>query len=232
VLNAAGYTGVDLAETHEDDAVAANATGPGILARTATAAGARLVHFSTDYVFDGNATTPYAEDHPLEPRGAYGRSKAEGERLVRSGASDALIIRTAWTYGEHGANFAKTMLRFAGERDTVDVVNDQRGQPTWTLDLATRVVEMMDADCPAGVYHGTNTGEATWFDFAREVFRDAGLDPERVRPTDSTAYVRPAPRPAYSVLGQAAWPAIGLSPMRPWREALAAAFAAGALGLQ
>jgi dTDP-4-dehydrorhamnose reductase len=230
VVNAAGYTRVDAAESHEDEAFAVNATGAGNVARAAARLGARVVYISTDYVFDGIARTPYKEDHPLDPRGAYGRSKAAGERLVRAASDDALIVRTAWTYGEYGSNFVSTMLRLAAERDTVDVVDDQRGQPTWTRDLAGKIVELLDSDVPGGTYHGTNSGSATWFEFAREIFRLAGFDPERVRPTDSTGYSRPAPRPAYSVLGHDGWAAAGLAPMRPWTDALRTAFATGAVG--
>jgi dTDP-4-dehydrorhamnose reductase len=122
------------------------------------------------------------------------------------------------------------MLRLAGERETVDVVDDQRGQPTWTLDLAHRVIEMLDRSVPGGIYHSTNSGSATWFELARNVFRLGGYDPERVRPTDSAGYARPAPRPAYSVLGHDGWAAVRLPPMRPWGDALDAAFAAGAVG--
>ena len=230
VLNAAGYTAVDLAETHEDDAVLVNASGAENLAKAAAATGARLVHVSTDYVFDGAAASPYPEGFRLDPQGAYGRSKAEGERRIRAALNDAIIVRTAWTYGQHGPNFASTMLRLAAERETVDVVDDQRGQPTWTLDLAARIVEMLDTDVPGGTYHGTNAGSASWFEFAREIFSLAGLDPERVKPTSSAHFVRPAPRPAYSVLGHDGWAAVGLPPMRPWQDALSAAFVAGAVG--
>jgi dTDP-4-dehydrorhamnose reductase len=230
VLNAAGYTRVDDAESHEQDAFRVNALGAEIVAHATAATGARVVYFSTDYVFDGVASAPYGESQPVDPRGAYGRSKAEGERLVRAAHPDALIVRTAWTYGQHGSNFVSTMLRLAGERETVDVVDDQRGQPTWTLDLAHRVIEMLDRSVPGGIYHSTNSGSATWFELARNVFRLGGYDPERVRPTDSAGYARPAPRPAYSVLGHDGWAAVRLPPMRPWGDALDAAFAAGAVG--
>lgn len=230
VVNAAAYTAVDAAEEHEDDAYAINATGAGLLAHAAADAGARFVQVSTDYVFRGDATSPYPEDAPLDPLGAYGRTKAAGERLVREAHPGAHIVRTAWLYGEHGASFPRTMLRLAAERDTVSVVTDQVGQPTWTNDLAAAIVALVDADAPAGVYHGTNAGEASWFDFARATFELAGLDPERVQPTDAASFVRPAPRPSYSVLGHAAWDRVGVTEPRPWRDALAAAFAAGALG--
>ena len=227
IINAAGYTRVDDAESHEDDAFATNALGAENLARAAAESGARLIHFSTDYVFDGLASTPYEEAHLRAPQNAYGRSKADGERRVLEADPGATILRTAWLYGAHGPNFAATMLRLAGDRQTVDVIDDQRGQPTWTRDVAGRAVEMLDADTPGGIYHATNSGETTWFGFAREVFRLAGLDEARVHPTDSASFVRPAVRPGYSVLGQLGWNAVGLAPLRDWRVALAAAFDSG-----
>jgi dTDP-4-dehydrorhamnose reductase len=228
VINSAAYTKVDDAETHEDDAQAVNATGPALLAEAAVRHGAKLVTISTDYVFDGNGTAPYAEDAPTDPLNAYGRTKAAGEALVREIAPDSsYVVRTAWIYGAHGPNFAATMLRLAATHDTVSVVTDQVGQPTWTGDLAARIVEMLDADAPAGTYHGTNSGQGSWYDFTRAIFSENGLDPERVLPTDSAAFVRPAPRPAYSVLGHEGWSRAGLAPMRDWREALHAATAAG-----
>jgi dTDP-4-dehydrorhamnose reductase len=231
VINSAAYTKVDDAETHEDDAHAVNATGPELLAAAAVRHGAKLVTISTDYVFDGNGTAPYAEDAPTDPINAYGRTKAAGEALVRQIAPDSsYVVRTAWIYGAHGPNFAATMLRLAATHDTVSVVTDQVGQPTWTGDLAARIVELLDADAPAGIYHGTNAGQGSWYDFTRAIFAENGLDPERVLPTDSTAFVRPAPRPAYSVLGHDAWSRAGLAPMRDWREALHAATAAGVFG--
>ena len=230
VINASAYTKVDDAESHESDAFAVNAVGAGNLATAAAAAGAKLVQVSTDYVFDGGATTPYAESTPTAPVSAYGRSKAEGERLVLAAHPDgSYIVRTAWLYGENGGNFARTMLSLAASRPTVSVVDDQLGQPTWTLDLANQIVALLDNDAPAGVYHGTNSGSTSWFGFARAVFAESGLDPDRVLPTTSADFVRPAPRPAYSVLGHDAWTAAGIAPMRPWREALAAAVAAGAV---
>ncbi|MDH6235931.1 dTDP-4-dehydrorhamnose reductase [Cryobacterium sp. CG_9.6] len=229
VINAAAYTKVDDAETHEDAAYAVNAVGAKNLAIAASVAGVRMVQVSTDYVFNGSATTPYAENTPRDPISAYGRTKAAGEEFVLAhNAPASYIVRTAWLYGQHGPNFAKTMLRLAATHDTVSVVNDQFGQPTWTSDLAAQIVYLLDADAPAGIYHGTNAGKTSWFDFARAVFVSAGLDPERVLPTDAAGFVRPAPRPAYSVLGHDAWRAAGLEPMRPWQEALTAAAAEGA----
>ena len=230
IVNCAAYTKVDDAETHEDLAYAINATGAANLARAAAANGARLVQVSTDYVFDGTATTPYPEDAQRRPVSAYGRTKAAGEQLTAElNPGRTLIVRAAWLYGAHGPNFARTMLRLAAERDELTVVDDQIGQPTWTLDLAHQIAALVDAAAPAGVYHATNSGRASWFDFAQAVFREAGLDPARVKPTDSSQFVRPAPRPAFSVLGHGAWSKIGLKPLRPWREALADAAAQGVL---
>jgi dTDP-4-dehydrorhamnose reductase len=224
VINCAAYTKVDDAETHEAEAFAVNATGAGNLAAAAAKHGSRFVQLSTDYVFDGTATEPYSEDAPRHPVSAYGRTKAEGERLaLEHNPGRTFIVRTAWLYGEHGPNFVKTMLRLAAEHETVTVVTDQLGQPTWSLDLATRIVELLDAGAPTGIYHATNSGRASWYEFAKEVFSVAGLDPDRVKPTSSAQFVRPAPRPAYSVLGQEGWRRAGLAPLRDWKEALAAA---------
>jgi dTDP-4-dehydrorhamnose reductase len=181
-------------------------------------------------VFDGSASSPYDEATPQKPISAYGRTKAAGERLALAAhPNGTYVVRTAWTYGAGGPNFAKTMLRLAASHDTVSVVTDQLGQPTWTGDLARQIVELLDSDAAPGVYHGTNAGEASWFDFTREIFRVVGLDPERVRPTTSAEFVRPAPRPSYSVLGHDAWAKAGISPMRNWRAALSAAHSAGVL---
>ena len=232
VINAAAYTKVDDAETHEDEAYAVNATGALNLATAAAEAAAKFVSISTDYVFNGSASKPYAEDEPYDPISAYGRTKAAGERLaLEANPESTYIVRTAWLYGAGGPNFAKTMLAIADSRETWTVVDDQVGQPTWTADLAVQIVELIDADAPAGIYHGTNSGSTSWFGFARAVLEEAGLDPERISPTDSAAFVRPAPRPAFSVLGHDRWAAAGLTPMRDWREALSEAAAAGVLEL-
>lgn len=230
VVNCAAYTKVDDAEAHEAEAYAVNATGPANLAAACARQGARLATISTDYVFDGTATSPYEEDRPRDPLNAYGRTKAAGEELaLQRHPGGTYVVRTAWLYGAHGPNFARTMLQLAASRDTWSVVDDQVGQPTWTADLAVQIVRLLESEAPAGVYHGTNSGQATWYEFARAVLEEAGLDPERIQPTDSSAFVRPAPRPAYSVLAHGAWSRAGLTPMRPWREALRAAAAAGVL---
>ena len=230
IINAAAYTRVDDAEADESTATLVNARGAENLARAAAAHGAVFVQFSTDYVFDGSASEPYAEDAPLNPLGAYGRSKAAGERAaLDANPWRTVILRTAWLYGEHGPNFARTMLRLADERDTVDVVADQFGQPTFTRDVATQTIALLDSGIVAGVFHATNSGRASWFEFARAVFEGAGLDPDRVKPIDGAQFDRPAPRPANSVLGHDAWQATGLAPMRPWREALDEAQKTGAV---
>ncbi|MGO2110207.1 MAG: dTDP-4-dehydrorhamnose reductase, partial [Pseudoclavibacter sp.] len=232
VVNAAAYTRVDDAETDEAAAYAVNATGAANLAAAAREAGARFVQLSTDYVFRGDASEPYPEDAPLDPISAYGRTKAEGERLARSEHPDGtLIVRTAWLYGAGGGNFARTMAKLAASRPSVDVVTDQLGQPTFTGDLADQIVALLDAGAPAGNYHGTNAGAVSWHGFAREIFRLVGADPDAVHETDSSAFVRPAPRPAYSVLGHDRWHAVGVAPMRPWLDALEVAAKQGVLAV-
>ncbi|MEO3746897.1 dTDP-4-dehydrorhamnose reductase [Plantactinospora sp. B5E13] len=232
VLNAAAWTDVDGAESREADATAVNGDGVAHLARACAETGARLIHVSTDYVFAGDATRPYPEDAPTAPVNAYGRSKLAGERAVfRLLPRTGYVVRTAWLYGAHGPNFVRTMLRLAAERPHLDVVDDQHGQPTWSYALAERLVELAEAagrgDAPAGAYHGTATGQTTWYGLAREVFRWAGLDPERVRPTTSDRFPRPARRPGYSVLGHAGWARAGLPPLPHWRDQLAAALRPG-----
>jgi dTDP-4-dehydrorhamnose reductase/4-ketoreductase len=224
VVNCAAYTAVDDAESDEARALEINGDGPRLLARACAAHGARMIHVSTDYVFSGEArTTPYPEDHPTGPRTAYGRTKLAGERAVLEELPQAsAIVRTAWLYGVHGTNFVRTMIGLEARRDTLDVVDDQRGQPTWSADVAERIADLgvrlgLDAH---GVFHATNSGEATWYELAREVFSLIGADPDRVRPTSSAAFPRPAPRPAYSALAHRRWQEIGLPLPRDWRSAL------------
>nr|WP_308404864.1 dTDP-4-dehydrorhamnose reductase [Streptomyces sp. 35G-GA-8] len=231
VVNCAAWTAVDDAETKEAEALAVNGTGPRVLAEACEASGAVLIQVSTDYVFAGDAGAPYGEDDPTGPRSAYGRTKLAGERAVLDTVPETgFVVRTAWLYGAGGGNFVRTMIKLEGIKDTLDVVDDQLGQPTWTGDLADRLVLLglgaLAGTAPAGVYHGTSGGETTWFGFTREIFRLLGADPERVRPTTSEAFVRPAPRPAYSVLGHDRWKAAGIEPIRDWRTALGEAFPA------
>jgi dTDP-4-dehydrorhamnose reductase/4-ketoreductase len=224
VVNCAAYTAVDDAETDEARALEINGEGPRLLARTCAAHGARLLHVSTDYVFDGDRRAePYPEDHPPAPRTAYGRTKLAGERAVLEELPDAsVVLRTAWLYGAHGRSFVRTMIELEGRRDTVDVVDDQRGQPTWSADVAARLADLgpLVGRGATGVFHATAAGETTWYGLAREVFALIGADPDRVRPTGSAAYPRPAPRPAYSALAHGRWQQTGLPAPRDWRSAL------------
>jgi dTDP-4-dehydrorhamnose reductase len=236
VVNCAAWTAVDDAEAHEDEALAVNGTGPAhvaaAIAAGSAAAGCRLVHLSTDYVFAGDAAAPYAEHAVPGPRTAYGRTKLAGEQAVRGLLPQAgTVVRTAWLYGAHGPNFVRTMIRLEHERPAVDVVADQRGQPTWTADVARQVIALAGSGAPAGVYHATSSGVATWFDLAREVFLLLGADPDRVRAVSTSAFPRPAPRPAYSVLGHDAWASAGLQPIGDWRLSLRRAFPALSRGL-
>lgn len=229
VINCAAWTAVDDAEAHEPDALRINGCGTRHLAAACAVTGAHMLQVSTDYVFAGDATSPYREDGKTDPRSAYGRTKLAGEEAVLSVLPDAgYVVRTAWLYGAGGSNFVRTMIKLERSKETLDVVDDQRGQPTWTVDLADRLVRLGQAAtsgaAPAGIYHGTSSGEGTWFDLARETFRLLGADPERVRPTTSGAFVRPAARPAYSVLGHERWRDVGIDPIRDWRLALAEAF--------
>jgi dTDP-4-dehydrorhamnose reductase len=230
VVNCAAWTAVDDAESQEAAAYAVNAVGAASVARAARRTGARVVHVSTDYVFDGAGTAPYREDAVPGPRSAYGRTKAAGEWAVRAEAPDHLVVRTAWLYGAGGPCFPKTIARVARERGGLDVVDDQVGQPTWTVDLADLVVRLVDAGAPAGTYHGTSSGMTSWHGFARAIVAAAGLEPDIVRPTTSADFQRPAPRPAYSVLGHDALVAAGVEPIGPWgrRWELAAGAVLGA----
>ncbi len=222
VINCAAFTAVDAAEDEEDVAYAVNAIGPRNLARAAAAAGARMVHISTDYVFAGDATEPYAEDAPMNPVGAYGRTKAAGEAAVRESGADALILRTAYLYGRGGPCFPKTIAKAGRERGALSVVDDQIGQPTWTRDVADFMLRLLAADAPAGTYHATSAGQCSWYDFAKEVVASAGLR-DIVSPTDSSGSARKAPRPAWSVLGHTAHEALGIEGIGDWRERWAVA---------
>ena len=225
VLNAAAWTDVDGAERFEVEATAVNGDGVANLARACAAAGARLVHVSTDYVFAGGASRPYPEDAPTAPVNAYGRSKLAGELAVAKLLPEAgYLVRTGWLYGWHGRNFVTTVLRLADQREHLDVVDDQRGQPTWSYALAGQLLVLADAALSGraapGVYHGTTSGPTTWYGLARAVFALRGLDPDRIRPTTSAQFPRPAPRPAYSVLAHERWAAAGLPALPDWHATL------------
>jgi dTDP-4-dehydrorhamnose reductase len=227
VINCAAWTAVDDAESHEDTALAVNGMGPANLAVACAAAGTRLVHLSTDYVFSGTARQPYPEDAIADPRTAYGRTKLAGERAVLGHLpSTGYVVRTAWLYGAHRPNFVRTMIRLARDRPAVDVVDDQQGQPTWTVDVATQIVALVWSGAAPGYYHATSSGQTSWCGLAREVFRLLGADPARVRAVASGTVGRPAPRPAYSVLGHDRWADAGIAPIRDWRQSLRQAFPA------
>ena len=227
IVNTGAYTAVDAAETDEDRAYAINATGPALLAAEAARTGAKLLQLSTDYVFDGTATEPYPVDAPTNPQSAYGRTKLAGEQAVRELAPEhGYVIRTAWVYGAGGKNFVKTMARLEANRETLTVVGDQIGSPTWTYDLAGRLVDLARSDQPAGVYHLSGGGRTSWHGLAQAVFAELGQDPARVQAITTAEYPTPAKRPAFSVLSDAEWLATGLPPMMDWQDALVAAFAA------
>jgi dTDP-4-dehydrorhamnose reductase len=226
VVNTAAWTDVDGAETDEVGAYAVNATGPAHLAAACAEAGATLIHLSTDYVFDGLADKPYEIDDQTAPASAYGRTKLAGEQAVLALCPASYVVRTAWVYGAVGKNFVKTMARLARERDTLTVVDDQHGSPTWSADLATGLIELILSGASFGLYHFTNAGDTTWHSFAQAIMEEIGVDPAKVLATTTAAFPRPAPRPAFSVLSNRSWLDAGLTAPRPWRDALSAAFAA------
>ena len=205
IVNCAAYTAVDKAEDDVETCNRLNTLGVANIAACAKKIGARLIHISTDYVFDGTSTRPYAEDDATNPIGVYGQTKRNGELAALENNPDSYIIRTAWLYGKHGNNFVATMLRLMNERDEIKVVDDQRGSPTWVFDLASAVLSVMEKDVPFGIYHYTNEGNISWFDFAKEIYRqgrELGLIVKNciVNPCTSAEYPAKVKRPAYSVL--------------------------------
>jgi dTDP-4-dehydrorhamnose reductase len=222
IINCAAFTDVDAAQTQQQACWDVNVAVPEALARASTATGARLIHISTDYVFDGTATSPYAETAPVSGLGVYGRTKAAGEAAALAVDATATIVRTAWLYAPRRKNFVATVLRLAAGGGALRIVDDQFGQPTFARDVAGRIIEIIDRNTQPGVYHATNSGQATWFDFASEILRLWGYD-NALQPICSGELQRPAPRPAFSVLGHEAWRATGLPPLRDWRSALASA---------
>ena len=228
VINCAAWTDVDGAESHEVEALRVNSDGPENLALAAKHCNSKLIHVSTDYVFSGEGQTPWQVVDEINPQSAYGRTKALGEsRVLATYPDSSFVVRTAWLYSPWGKNFAKTMtklaLKGAGE---VRVVNDQIGQPTSASDLAKQLVDLGLSNSPTGMYHGTNSGQATWFEFAQEIYKIAGADVGRVTPVSSTEYPRLAKRPSYSVLSHDAWANTSVQPLRDWRIALADAMPA------
>ena len=200
IINCAAYTNVDAAEEHEDVALAVNGHAAGNLARAAGRIGARLVHVSTDYVFDGQKSEPWLESDTPAPLGAYGRTKLAGEEQVAEAGGEYAIVRTAWLFGAGGPNFCDTMLRLAEERDSVSVVTDQIGSPTWAGHLSPALIELAERSGDVGIFHGVGAGQCSWNELTLELFERAGVAC-RVLPTTSAEFKRPAPRPAWSVLG-------------------------------
>jgi len=220
IVNSAAWTDVEGAESNPDRARAVNTVGASNLAAAAKAVGAIFVQISTDYVFSGAANRPWQEDALCVPSSVYGATKAAGEVAVMNEyAEHTYIFRTAWLFSQWGKNFAKTMTRLAfSEKGEVAVVRDQVGQPTWAMDLAVRIVDSVLEGLPFGIYHATNSGEASWFDFARKVFELSGASVSRVVPITSNQILSPVKRPMYSVLGHDKW--TDLPPMRNWESAL------------
>ena len=228
IVNTAAWTNVDGAETNQSIAYSVNALGPQNLAIAASKIGAQLVQVSTDYVFSGERTTPWRENAAYNPQSVYGSTKCDGEKFVQATLpTDSYIVRTAWLYSAKGKNFTKTMTNLAiNSAGEVMVVNDQLGQPTFAGDLARQIVELVLSGAPVGIYHGTNSGQASWFEFAQEIFRLAGADDSRVIPVPTSEYPQPAKRPSYSVLGHDAWAITTVPVMRDWRIALTEAMPA------
>lgn len=221
VINAAAYTAVDRAEEDEAVALAVNGTAVGILGRACAAVGVPMVHVSTDYVFDGTLAegASYREDDPTAPLSAYGRTKLAGEQALAASGARAWTVRTQWLYGLGGPNFVETMLKLAVDRDVLTVVDDQVGSPTSTHSLAPLLWSLLQVQPPTGLYHGVNRGACSWFDFARAIFEGAGVD-VRVDPVPTSAFPRPARRPARSVLAtDKLRDALGVD-IPTWRSAL------------
>ncbi|OVE35723.1 dTDP-4-dehydrorhamnose reductase [Priestia aryabhattai] len=218
VLHSAAHTQVDLAESEPDQAFLINAYGTRNVAVAAEAVGAKLVYVSTDYVFDGTNDEPYNEFSPTSPLGVYGKSKLAGEQFVRDLHSKFFIVRTSWVYGKHGANFVKTMLKLGKERKELSVVADQRGCPTYTLDLANAILELVNSE-KYGVYHISNSGSCSWYEFAKAIFEEADIE-VKVHPCGTEDFPRVAPRPSFSTFRHMSLELNGFTLPRSWRDAL------------
>jgi len=226
VINCAAYTNVDKAEQEQELAFLVNRDSARAVAEGVAAYGGRLLHVSTDFIFGGEQSHPYAEDDPANPQGVYGQSKWDGEQAVQAIMPDAVILRTAWVYGIHGHNFVKTMLRLAAERDELRVVDDQIGTPAWTADITRALLFLTKADA-RGVFNFTNEGVASWYDFASEIIanaRDLGfpLKVKKISPIPTVDFPLPATRPAYSVLSKVKIRQALDYPIPHWRQSLTA----------
>ena len=226
LINCAAWTNVDAAEEFPEKATRVNQVGPRNMARAAKELKIPLIHISTDYVFSGQSRQPWSTDSKTEPMSTYGLSKLLGEKEISKNLDrNFYILRTAWLYGPYGRNFSKTILKKAlTSKDSINVVNDQIGQPTTTKSLAEQIFKVAQQNIPSGTYHATNTGQASWWDFAREIFELAGEDVERVRSSTSEDFPSNVKRPKYSVLDQSAWSKVGMETMPEWRRALKEVF--------
>jgi dTDP-4-dehydrorhamnose reductase len=226
IVNCAAWTNVDRAEDHPSEAFSVNRDGARNIAQLAKELDIPLIHISTDYVFSGKLGQPWKTTDEPHPTSKYGETKLRGEMAIQEvWPEKSLILRTAWLYGPYGKNFAKTIVKKAiSTQDDLRVVNDQRGQPTTTVDLAKQILDLVLAKAPLGVYHATNSGEATWWDLAKEIISLVGESTERVIPITSQEFPSKVVRPSYSVLDHSSWSKVGLQPMRDWREALKEVF--------
>ena len=226
LINCAAWTNVDAAEEFPEKATRVNQVGPRNMARAAKELKIPLIHISTDYVFSGQSRQPWSTDSRTEPMSTYGLSKLLGEKEINKNMDgNFYILRTAWLYGPYGRNFSKTILKKAlTSKDSINVVNDQIGQPTTTKSLAEQIFKVAQQNIPSGTYHATNTGQASWWDFAREIFELAGEDVERVRYSTSEDFPSNVKRPKYSVLDQSACSKVGMETMPEWRRALKEVF--------
>ena len=219
IVNCGAYTQVDKAEKEPELANLINAQAVGVIAKFASEEKIPFVHISTDYVFDGTAASPYSENERVNPKSVYGSSKALGEKETAENNSSAYILRTAWVYGEYGNNFPKVIAKKLKNNEELNVVNDQIGSPTWTFDLASAIVEVLEKRPEPGIYHVTNSESCSWFEFAQKIAKSINADVNLVKPTDSKSFVRPAVRPKYSVLSNSKWKNAELTPLRSWKAA-------------
>jgi dTDP-4-dehydrorhamnose reductase len=222
IVNCAAYTAVDKAESESEAAYSVNATGARNVTSAAKELKAQLIHISTDYVFSGESFTPWKVDSPTSPSTQYGKSKLAGEEAVQEIYPEcSWILRTAWLYSPFGKNFVKTIIKKAiSEKNELRVVDDQLGQPTSTFDVAERIIELERGSISPGIYHATNSGQASWFEFTQEIFQLSGVSTDRITSVSSAEYVTPAKRPKFSVLDHSRWIELGMSGLRPWEGAL------------
>jgi dTDP-4-dehydrorhamnose reductase len=216
IIHCAAYTAVDLAESEEDLAYSVNAYGTRNLSVAAERIGCKICYISTDYVFDGTSSTPYREYDHTNPINVYGKSKRAGEILVQSLSTKHFIVRTSWLYGLHGNNFVKTMLRLAEKNQPIRVVDDQFGSPTFTEDLAKFLVQLVSTE-KYGVYHASNSGSCSWYEFAKAIFEERGINVELI-PCSTEEFPRPAPRPRYTVMADLGIRVNGFDGLRGWHE--------------